>query len=74
MPPDPNDLVRIKHPDVDAIGGPVTRASVDETWKHLGWSVLSADEEATYLERRRIAELTGQPIEKVTATSAGKGK
>lgn len=73
MPPDPNEFVRIKHPDVASIGGPVTRASVDLVWRHLGWTVLSPDEEASYLEARRIAELTGQPIESVTA-KAGKGK
>ena len=73
MPPDPNEFVRIKHPDTEGIGGPVTRASVDQTWKHLGWSVLDADEEAAHLEAVRISELTGRPIKKVTAP-AGKEK
>lgn len=38
----PDDMVMISHPDIEAVGGPVTKAAFDLVWAPLGWSV--ADE------------------------------
>lgn len=35
------EWVYISHPQVDAIGGPVTRKSFDALWKDKGWSVTT---------------------------------
>lgn len=68
---DPNEMVCIKHPDIAALGGPVSRASVDQTWKHLGWSIVTGEEADAHTEARRIAVLTGQPL---NTAKAGKDK
>lgn len=69
--PDPNEMVCIKHPDIAALGGPVSRASVDQTWQHLGWSIVTGEEADAHAEAKRIASLTGQPL---NTAKAGKDK
>lgn len=48
MPPDPDptELVYIKHPQVKALGGPVTRESIDYLWSRKGWTEASPKEVA----------------------------
>lgn len=38
---DPNELVHIKHPQIKAIGGPVTRQAFDDIHAAKGWSVAT---------------------------------
>ena len=46
MADDPNELVYIVHPKVNAIGGPVTRRALDEVHKAKGWTLAKPDEAA----------------------------
>ncbi len=39
---DPNELVYIVHPKVEAIGGPVTRQALDDVHSAKGWKEASA--------------------------------
>ena len=42
--PDPNEFVYIKHPKVNAVGGPVTRQAFEEVHKAKGWTLAKADD------------------------------
>ena len=57
------EWVYIKHPKVDAIGGPVHRSSFDALWKDKGWSItddidLTVDEEGREIAVARTAKTT----------------
>lgn len=47
---DPRELVRITHPDVDAVGGPVPRSALRVL---VGWSVAGEDQPTTVDEPLR---------------------
>jgi hypothetical protein len=73
MPDDPNEMIHIKHPNVKAFGGPVTRHALDEVWRHKGWEAASADEVARSGEKARLDDLTGASDDAApAATAAGK--
>jgi hypothetical protein len=42
---DPNERVWIKHPDIEALGGPVPRYTIPLAWASSGWSETEAPEE-----------------------------
>ncbi len=35
---DPDERVFIRHPQIEALGGPVPRFTIQTTWAALGWS------------------------------------
>ena len=70
MPPDPNELIYIKHAGIKTLGGPVTRQALDEVHQHLGWSEASESDVAKATEADRVAGITGA----APAATAGKEK
>lgn len=70
---DPNTLVRIVHPKVDGIGGPVTLKSLADAYSKLGWEEADADLVAAIAEAEDVALLTGRSVAEVLAerTTAG---
>ena len=44
--PDPNEFVRMTHPNIEAISRPVTRQAFDEIYKAKGWKLATAEESA----------------------------
>lgn len=66
---DPNELVRIKHPQIEGLGGPVPRYALDDLWSKKGWSEATAAD----LEKAATqAEATALGID--TSATAGKEK
>lgn len=64
MPPDPNELIHIKHASVKGFGGPVTRQALDEVWSAKGWTEASTDEVAKAEAKATRAALTPATDEK----------
>lgn len=70
MPPEnPNEFVHIKHSEVKAFGGPVTRQAFEDVYRHKGWQVATPEEVAKAEESTRVASLAAD-----TTASAGKEK
>lgn len=70
MPPDPNELIHIKHPQVKTLGGPVTRQALDEVFSHNGWTAATEADVAKAAESDRLAGITGA----TSTAAAGKEK
>lgn len=72
----PRDMIRIAHPDVDAIGGPVTRKAFDEVWSPKGWTevdpLVAAANEATVIDEP-VTDLNSLTKEKLTALAHERG-
>jgi hypothetical protein len=49
-------FVHIKHPDIAAIGGPVTQKAFDDLYEAKGWKVATAEEVQEY-ETGRTAKI-----------------
>jgi len=63
--------VFIKHPDIDALGGPVPESAFTSLWEGRGWSLATDDEVADHLadakERtERVATLTAEDVDGIT--------
>jgi hypothetical protein len=57
---DPNELVYIVNPKVEAIGGPVTRQALDEVHSAKGWREASAQQ----VQAAEAGELDVKPTAK----------
>jgi hypothetical protein len=40
------DMVKMTHPDIDGVAGPVTREAFDEIWAAKGWVLAEADQQS----------------------------
>lgn len=64
------DFIYIKHPDIQALGGPVTREALTEVFEDKGWLEASDEEvrEHTYgllFRAERAANLTEEDVDAV---------
>lgn len=44
----PDDFVSMWHPDIESIGGPVSRKAWEEIHRHKGWLIFDWKDAATY--------------------------
>ena len=61
--PDPDEMVFIRHPEVDALGGPVTRLAFDTEHSKRGWTIV-ADPDAPAPPASPTTARTSTPTQK----------
>lgn len=52
-----NEFIYIRHPDVEKIGGPVSRKAFERTWKAKGWREVDPDALPDDLDTMKVSEL-----------------
>lgn len=67
------EFVYIKHPDVQTLGGPVSKEALTEIYAANGWSEATAEEvrqheHALLFRQERAAALTAEEVETVLTT------
>lgn len=55
------DVVYLKHDDVEVLGGPVPRSTVEAVWAPLGWSAVEPGDVAS--ESKPVAHVPATPPE-----------
>lgn len=52
-----NEFIYMRHPDVEKIGGPVSRKAFERTWKQKGWVEVDPDALPDDLDKMPLPDL-----------------
>lgn len=56
-----DERVRISHPDIEGVGGPVSRTAFEQVWEPKGWRIVADDKPSKSTTKR--ARKTAAPTE-----------